>query len=89
MSPKRTNRPDSGLADLPDEEISRRARDRSLSGPERNKYREEEKVRGLRNKQKRKNYKRIDTHNVLTPICIIQPIAFFLVKCYLKYGICE
>ena len=58
--PKRTNRPDSGLADLPDEEISRRARDRSLSGPERNKYREEEKVRGLRNKQKRKNYKRID-----------------------------
>ena len=34
--------------------------DRSLSGPERNKYREEEKVRGLRNKQKRKNYKRID-----------------------------
>ena len=60
MSPKRTNRPDSGLADLPDEEISRRARDRSLSGPERNKYREEEKVRGLRNKQKRKNYKRID-----------------------------
>ena len=60
MSKKRTNRPDSGLADLPDEEISRRARDRSLSGPERNKYREEEKVRGLRNKQKRKNYKRID-----------------------------
>ena len=60
MSKKRTNRPDSGLADLPDEEISRRARDRSLSGPERNKYREEEKVRGLRNKQKRKNYKHID-----------------------------
>ena len=29
------------------------------------------------------------THNVLTPICIIQPIAFFLVKCYLKYGTCE
>ena len=31
-----------------------------IAGPERNKYREEEKVRGLRNKQKRKNYKHID-----------------------------
>lgn len=55
FSKKATNRPDSGLAGLPDEEIQRRARDKSLSGKERNRYREEEKVRGLRNKQKRQS----------------------------------
>ena len=58
MSKKRTARPDSGLVGIPDEEISRKARDKSLSGEERNRYREEEKVRGLRNKQKRKDYKK-------------------------------
>ena len=58
LSKKRTNRPDSGLAGIPDEEISRRARDKSLPGSERNRYREEEKVRGLRNKQKRESQKK-------------------------------
>lgn len=46
-------RPDSGLSDLSDEEISKRARDKSLSGAERRRYQKEEKIRGNRNKQKR------------------------------------
>ena len=55
LSKKATNRPDSGLVGVPDEEIQRKARDRNLPGKERNRYKEEEKVRGLRNKQKRGN----------------------------------
>lgn len=46
-------RPDTGLADLTDSEISKRARDKSLSGQERKRYQKEEKIRGERNKQKR------------------------------------
>jgi len=49
------NERDTGLRDLSDEEVSRRARDRSLSGEERRRYQKEEKARGLRNKQKRQN----------------------------------
>jgi hypothetical protein len=44
---------DSGLRDVSDEEVSRRARDRTLSGEERRRYQTEEKLRGQRNKQKR------------------------------------
>ena len=55
MSKKYTNRPDSGLIGVPDNEISEKARDESLAGSERNRYKQEEKVRGLRNKQKRLN----------------------------------
>lgn len=44
---------DTGLQDLSDEEVSRRARDKSLSGEERRKYQKEEKARKLRNKGKR------------------------------------
>ena len=47
---------DTGLRHLPDEEVSRRARDKSLSGEERKRYQKEEKVRGLRNKQKRESH---------------------------------
>jgi len=47
---------DSGLRDVSDEEVSRRARDRSLSGEERRRYQREEKIRGQRNKQKRQNH---------------------------------
>ena len=46
---------DTGMRGLSDEEISRRARDRSLPGETRKKYQSEEKLRGLRNKQKRKS----------------------------------
>jgi RHS repeat-associated protein len=46
---------DSGLERVTDEEVSRRARDRSLSGEERRRYQKEEKARGLRNVQKRDN----------------------------------
>lgn len=53
MSKERTWRPDSGLITIPDEEISRRARDKTLSGQERQRYKKEEKGRGDRNKQKR------------------------------------
>ncbi|MBL8013053.1 MAG: RHS repeat-associated core domain-containing protein [Candidatus Omnitrophica bacterium] len=47
------NQRDTGLANLSDEEVSRRARDKSLSGEERRRYQKEEKARGTRNKQKR------------------------------------
>ena len=53
FSKKATNRPDSGLIGVSDEEVQRKARDKSLSGVERKRYQQEEKVRGLRNKQKR------------------------------------
>lgn len=39
---------DSGLRGVSDEEVKRRARDRSLSGRERERYKKEEKARGLR-----------------------------------------
>ncbi|MNT39880.1 hypothetical protein D3C72_1761640 [compost metagenome] len=48
------------MRDLSDAEVSRRARNNSLPGLERNKYRQEEKVRGLRNKQKRESQISID-----------------------------
>ena len=46
---------DTGLINVPNDEISRRARDKNLSGEERRRYQKEEKARGDRNKQKRKN----------------------------------
>ena len=55
MSKNRVERPDSGLSHLPDEEISARARDKTLSGDERRRYQKEEKLRGNRNKQKRQS----------------------------------
>ena len=54
-SKKSTARRDSGLSGYSDEEISRKARDRSLSPEERRRFVTEEKVRGLRNKQKRQS----------------------------------
>lgn len=53
----RVERPDTGLMDLSDDEISALARDKSLSGQERQRYKKEEKLRKLRNVQKRKNKK--------------------------------
>ena len=47
---------DSGVANLSDKEVSRRARDKSLSPKERQRYKTEEKARELRNKQKRKSH---------------------------------
>jgi hypothetical protein len=44
---------DTGLAHLPDAEISRRARDKTLSPGERRRYQKEEKARRMRNKRKR------------------------------------
>ena len=44
---------DTGLEGMPDEEVKRRARDKSLSGEERRRYQREEKARRERNKQKR------------------------------------
>lgn len=46
---------DTGLLDVPDAEIQRKARDKSLPSTERNRYRTEEKARKLRNQSKRKN----------------------------------
>ena len=54
-SKKRTARRDSGLADYSDEEISKKARDKSLSPKERKRFITEEKIRGYRNKQKRQS----------------------------------
>jgi hypothetical protein len=51
---------DSGLVNVPDEEISRRARDKTLSSQERQRYIKEEKIRGLRNKQKRNHIERLE-----------------------------
>jgi len=51
----RQNQSDSGLANLSDEEISQRARDKSLSGEERRRCQKEEKARGERNRNKRRN----------------------------------
>jgi RHS repeat-associated protein len=48
------NKKDSGLAKESDADISRKARDKSLSPAERKRYQTEEKARGLRNKEKRK-----------------------------------
>ena len=44
---------DSGLANESDEEVSRKARDRSLPKSERRRYITEEKARKFRNKKKR------------------------------------
>lgn len=44
---------DSGLRDLTDEEVSRRARQPGMTGKEKRRYQTEEKARGLRNKTKR------------------------------------
>ena len=53
LSKNRVERPDSGLKDLPDEDIFRGARDKSLPGKERKRFQKEEKLRKIRNKQKR------------------------------------
>lgn len=46
---------DTGLADLPDGEVSRRARDKTLPKAERRRAQKEEKARRIRNEQKRKS----------------------------------
>ena len=43
---------DSGLKGVSDQEIARRARDKSLSNKERSRYKREEKARDLRNQKK-------------------------------------
>ena len=55
FSKMRHTQGDTGLRGLSDDEVSRRARDKSLSGKERKRYQKEEKVRGNRNKQKRES----------------------------------
>lgn len=51
------NKRDSGLRDVSDEEINRRARDPSTSAGEKRRYQTEQKARGIRNKNKRQeNY---------------------------------
>ena len=55
LSKLRHTQGDSGLRNIPDDEIARRARDKSLSGEERRRYQTEEKLRGQRNKQKRES----------------------------------
>jgi len=52
------NQLDSGLADLSDEEVSRRARDRNLSGEERRRYQKEEKGRGGTEQEQEAKYSR-------------------------------
>jgi hypothetical protein len=64
MSKSQHERPDSGLSDLSDEEVSRRARDKSLSGEERRRYQREEKIRGLRNRQKRQSNFSLDWDSI-------------------------
>lgn len=51
---------DTGLRGLSDDEVSKLARDKNLSGAERNRYKREEKVRGQRNKQKRQSQISVD-----------------------------
>jgi hypothetical protein len=45
---------ESEFQNLSDEEVSRRARDRSLPRTERRRYQREEKFRGLRDRRKRR-----------------------------------
>jgi hypothetical protein len=45
---------ESEFQNLSDEEVARRARDRSLPSVERRRYQREEKFRGLRSKRKRR-----------------------------------
>ena len=47
---------DTGLAGLSDEEVSQRAHDKRLPSSERQRYKKEEKARGIRNGQKRKSH---------------------------------
>ena len=58
---------DSGLRDVSDEEISRLARDKSLSGEQRRRYQREEKLRGQRNKQKRQSHYSIEQSELQYP----------------------
>jgi hypothetical protein len=46
---------DTGLKDVPLDVIKQKARDKSLPPKERKRHQKEEKARGERNKQKRKN----------------------------------
>ena len=55
MKGGKQNLGDSRLELLSDQEISKRARDPSLSSRERRRYQKEEKFRGIRNKRKRDN----------------------------------
>ena len=73
FSKKRTNRRDSGLIGVSDDEIREKARDPSLSGDERNRYRQEEKVRGLRNKQKRAS--NISLENVVDVVITVSVLT--------------
>lgn len=56
LSKTRHTQGDFGLKGFSDEEVSRRARDKSLTGEERRRYQREEKLRGQRNKQKRQSH---------------------------------
>ena len=57
---------DTGLIGVPDAEIKRKARDKSISGEERRRYQKEEKGRKQRNKPKRGN--KGDESNSITPL---------------------
>ena len=57
LSKKTGNVRDNGLRHLTDEEISKSARDKSLSPKDRRRYQTEEKARGIRNENKRRNNK--------------------------------
>jgi hypothetical protein len=50
---EKTRKRDTGLVNVPDDEVSRKARDRTLTPKERQRYVTEEKARGIRNKAKR------------------------------------
>ncbi len=67
---------DSGLKDLTNEEISRRARDKSLSGKERRRYQTEEKYRKQRNVQKRKsNIDQVIPYGYQNEIAVISTVS--------------
>jgi hypothetical protein len=51
---------DTGLRDVPTEEVQRRARDKNLPPAERQRYIREEKARKVRNAEKRSNYTTLD-----------------------------
>lgn len=53
MSKQKGNRLHTDLIGIPEDEIIRRSKDRSLSRAERRRYQEQAKALGLRNRQKR------------------------------------
>ncbi len=71
LSKKRTARPDTGLQGYSDQEIHDKARDKSLPPQERRRYQTEEKIRGLRNKQKRTSNISIDPTKLVVGTLIV------------------